>query len=101
MNCAVNLSQENRIVNPDSYWACKTTHRRNGFITGHVKKVPVKGSRSRKAENNKPSKTHSKVFELMKKTDILHQPVQVCRTFFLHTVGYKANNGNVIEQALN
>lgn len=102
-NCASNLSEDDRIANHASYWNSKNTKGRNSFITTHVKKVEVKRRRLRKSKDTSSAlvRDHSKIYELMKKVDgNTYQSVQVCRTFFLNTLGYKSKNGNVIQKAL-
>lgn len=102
LDCAINLSEDDRIANHANYWALKNTTGRISFITIHVKKVPVKRRRSRNRGTATPQKQYSKICELMKKIgENAYERVQVCRTFFLHTFGYKSSNGNVIEKALN
>lgn len=102
-NCSEEITEEDRIINHKTYWSNKDIKGRNHFITTHVKAEPVKRRRSRNNDENKddPIRNATYTYELFKKiSDNQSKTVVVCRTFFLATLGYKSNNGNVIKLAL-
>lgn len=100
MRCSDRIVESDRILNHESYWENSTTKSCTHFITNHSKKQVTHRRRPRVKGGN-VLKNHTYI-ELIKKIDEnTHQTVRVFRCFFLHTLGYKSVNGNVIARTLN
>lgn len=91
--CSVIVPDEFRKLNHKAYWDSGSAKERSNFITTHVQKIEK--ARHRSGDITKRENTF--VYHL---TATGGAQKKVCRTFFLHTLGYKSSNNKVISQTL-
>lgn len=83
---------ERRILNAE-YWKAKPDARKR-IIREHVKREQVK--RRRVDPNSEYRKIYSYTYQLQDAQQVVHN---VCRTFFLNTIGFEQSSSNTITRA--
>lgn len=94
LKCPVKISSEMRQKLNASFSKLDWWERHQSYVTSHVKMQQIK---RRKPENSTKRVNHYFYF-MMSDND---SEVQVCKLFFLSTLGYKFSNDSVISNTMN
>lgn len=87
-NCSGLVSKDDRLVINEMFWSLSYTEQ-NQYIRERVQQIAVQ-NRSRESFNQQPRKQHSYKFTIQIGSD---NSVDVCRKFFLNTLGYGEHCG--------